>query len=304
MKQLSKIDFNKAREFIKSKARPLEKALFEYEFETGSFQSVIDALLQYQNNDGGFGNALEPDLRCPESSVLATTVALQILDGKVLDDNVKSMVRQTIDYLLHTYNEKRNGWDIIPREAEHSPRAVWWDYGAFRNHWGNPSAEVVGYLITYNSIIPVEMLDELVEYAVQYLMHDCDLSEMHELFCYLRLSEKLNELQYRLIEERLHQFVLNCVPKETVDRKEYGATPLQIINHPNARYYSEYEDVISKELDALIDEQTDEGSWEPNWNWYRFEEEWEMAKEEWKGIITLNNLKILRNFQRIEITEA
>lgn len=300
MKQLTKENLNRVKEFLKKRARPLEKALFEYQFESGSFQSVIDELVKFQNKDGGFGNALEPDLRCSESSVLATTIALQILDGRSMDEKVTNIIRQTIDYLDRTYNEKLNGWDIIPLEAEHSPRAVWWNYGAFRDHWGNPNAEVVGYLITYNSMVSTEMLNNHIDYSIDYLNNRCDLTEMHELFCYLRLSEKLSRSQYQLVEERLHQFVFNCIQKQPADRKEYGATPLKIIDSPKARYYSDFAEVIPTELDHLIEEQTGDGSWEPNWNWYRYEEEWEVAKEEWKGIITLKNLKILRDFQRIE----
>lgn len=61
------------------RARNLERSLFRYEFENGSFTDVLIELSRYQNEDGGFGHGLEPDLRCKESSALATTRALEIL---------------------------------------------------------------------------------------------------------------------------------------------------------------------------------------------------------------------------------
>ena len=70
----------KAKQYITTNARPLDKALFEFEFNNGSPQTVLDILKTYQNDDGGFGNALESDLRMNESSVLATTVALQYVN--------------------------------------------------------------------------------------------------------------------------------------------------------------------------------------------------------------------------------
>ncbi|MFB5759843.1 hypothetical protein [Paenibacillus medicaginis] len=71
MELLTRSEFERAAAFMKHEARSLERALFEYEFESGSFHAVLTELKIYQNEDGGFGNGLEPDLRCPESSALA-----------------------------------------------------------------------------------------------------------------------------------------------------------------------------------------------------------------------------------------
>ena len=79
MKILSKQAFTRARDFIYSKARPLERAMFAFHFEGGAVDDVLIALSQFQNEDGGFGQALEPDLRTPTSSALATGEGLYIL---------------------------------------------------------------------------------------------------------------------------------------------------------------------------------------------------------------------------------
>jgi hypothetical protein len=299
MKQLTRENYSRAIEFLKTNARSLERALFEHEFESGSCQLVIDKLVNFQNEDGGFGNALEPDLRCRESSALATTYALHILDGLELDERGMQVVKQAITYLIQTYREDLIGWDIIPLEAENSPRAAWWDYGAFRDHWGNPNAEIIGYLIKYNSMVSSEFLDRLINNSIEYL-NRCDLTEMNEILCYLRLSERLSRQQYSLIEERLNQFVSNCIANQPIDRKEYSIKTLEFIDSPESRYFLKYSDRLPTELDYLIDDQAMDGSWEPYWSWYRFEDDWKIAKEEWKGIITLKNLRVLRNFNRIE----
>ncbi len=59
---------------------------------------VLAALREYQNADKGFGNALEPDLRCKESSALATTVALQYLSRITTDDKLE-LVKEIFEYL-------------------------------------------------------------------------------------------------------------------------------------------------------------------------------------------------------------
>ena len=62
MKQLSHEAFDRARQFLKTQARPLDRALFEYRFEDGPIEPVIEELARFQNDDGGFGNGLELDI--------------------------------------------------------------------------------------------------------------------------------------------------------------------------------------------------------------------------------------------------
>ena len=61
-------------------ARLLDRHLFAYLLDGAPSEPAIDALRAYRNADGGFGNALEPDKRCPDSHPVDTEVALGILD--------------------------------------------------------------------------------------------------------------------------------------------------------------------------------------------------------------------------------
>jgi hypothetical protein len=45
--------FEKARTFIYRNARPLDFARWQYQFENGSKEAVLNALSFYQNEDGG-----------------------------------------------------------------------------------------------------------------------------------------------------------------------------------------------------------------------------------------------------------
>ena len=53
------MNINKAKEFIYKNARPLDCARWQYLFENGSRENVLNFLAAYQNEDGGFGHALE-----------------------------------------------------------------------------------------------------------------------------------------------------------------------------------------------------------------------------------------------------
>lgn len=76
---MAKETLTKAYKFIIHNARPLELARWRYHFENGPMEDVIKALQSYQNPDGGFGHALEPDAWNPDSSPIQTWAALEIL---------------------------------------------------------------------------------------------------------------------------------------------------------------------------------------------------------------------------------
>jgi hypothetical protein len=115
MNKLSKNQFEQAKTFLKSKTRKLEGALFEFEFENGSKENVLKQLKSYQNEDGGFGNGLEPDFRCKVSSALATAIGLHYL-SRVGANETEQMVKKTVNYLLHTFDKQKIRWQIFRKK--------------------------------------------------------------------------------------------------------------------------------------------------------------------------------------------
>ncbi|MFI9808128.1 hypothetical protein ACIHEJ_27805 [Streptomyces sp. NPDC052301] len=71
----------RAEQFVWLTARVLEQRLFAYHFLNGTADAVETALDAYRNEDGGYGHALEPDLRGPVSQPLHTAHALRVLDA-------------------------------------------------------------------------------------------------------------------------------------------------------------------------------------------------------------------------------
>ncbi|MEO3975494.1 hypothetical protein [Streptomyces sp. CAU 1734] len=71
----------RAERFIWLTARVLEQRRFAYHFLGGASDAVETALTAYLNGDGGYGHALEPDLRGPVSQPLHTGHALRVLDS-------------------------------------------------------------------------------------------------------------------------------------------------------------------------------------------------------------------------------
>ncbi|MBL1085096.1 hypothetical protein JK359_24530 [Streptomyces actinomycinicus] len=71
----------RAEQFVWLTARVLEQRLFAYLFLHGCPEAVEAALEAYRNEDGGYGHALEPDLRGPVSQPLHIAHALRVLDA-------------------------------------------------------------------------------------------------------------------------------------------------------------------------------------------------------------------------------
>ena len=79
MKQLISADFQEIRQWVHQNARTVDLAVWQYHFEGGPAEAILYELAFYQNADGGFGRALEPDNWNPASSPYATLYAANML---------------------------------------------------------------------------------------------------------------------------------------------------------------------------------------------------------------------------------
>ena len=89
----------KARGFIYKNARPLELAKWQYHFENGSREAVLNALSFYQNEDGGFGNGLEADNLNPNSLPMGVWSATETIREIGVTDKDHPIVKGIIRYL-------------------------------------------------------------------------------------------------------------------------------------------------------------------------------------------------------------
>lgn len=303
MEKLSTEQFSKARNFLLAHARPLDRAMFQFEFEHGSADDVLKELHTFQNDDGGFGQALEPDFRLPFSSAIATTVALQYISRLRLE-KAPAMAVQALQYLHETFDSEHQLWESVPESVAQFPRAVWWEYPGPQKadeHWANPGAEIMGYLYEFPNVIPNQLRDELLIDKVFEKLESCsDVLEMHDLLCYLRLAERLPTALQTKLYALLDLHIREAVTTTPAQWRDYGLQPLQVAPSPEAHYYSLLESHINENLGFMIENQGDDGAWNPPWQWWRYETEWLQAKEEWRGVLTLDNLRVLHAYGRID----
>jgi len=311
MKRLSRGQLQQAGHFLKTKARPLDRAVFEHRFEGAPAERVTEELAPYQNADGGFGHALEPDVRTPSSSALATGIALGIL--KELDRRAEdAIVASAVGYLLQTFDAEQRVWRAVPQDANDHPHAPWWhdDDGSLARTFDGfviiPRAQIVALLHHYAGLVPGDWLETVTEetvFAVQTLEQEAFEGSGDTLRYALDLAEAHAvpaRFKGRLLP-RLRALTEDIVCREPEAWGDYCATPLKVAPTPDSAVADILWDDLQRNLNYEVDHQTSAGSWEPTWTWGPlYPDAWAKAKLEWRGHLTLETLTTLRAFGRIE----
>ena len=126
MKRLSKSAYKEVRTWIYRNARPLELALWQFCFEGGTREHVMEMLGFYQNEDGGFGNAVEPDCWNTESSPYAVLVVTGMLRRIGFTDSNHPVLRGMLQYLDSGAHVSEDGWNFSIPSNDAYPSA---DFG-------------------------------------------------------------------------------------------------------------------------------------------------------------------------------
>jgi len=275
----------RAESFIWHNARLLERRLFAYHFKQGSRAAVIDVLRGYQNADGGFGNALEPDIRCPDSQPVPVQHALDIMDGV---GGLESDLLQGILNFLPTITTEEGGLPFTLPTVMPYPHAPWWSTGDNPPASLNPTAGIVSVLHRHGVQHP--WLERATEFCWRKL--DGYLPEQHdEMRCVLEFAHHVpDHARADHLVATLHDHLLNSGLVGAVHDTGYVRKPLDWAptpNHPCRTLFSP--DLIEANLDALIAGQQPDGGWAISWPPVS-----PTCELEWRGFVTLNTLMILK----------
>ena len=312
MTTLTQESFAAARAYIMTHGRPLDQARFVFHFENGDPALIIRELAAYQNEDGGFGHALEPDLRTPASSAIATSTGLTVLREAGAKGD-EPLVIAVIRYLRNSYDALKNLWPIVPAAVEDAPHAPWWNYAESATTFGgfrvNPRAALVGHL--YHFAAAQEAPADLLTGAGQSLLAhiesipDDDMG-MHDLLAILDLAgaDNLPAGLRRPIVGKLRRVVGHAVVTDPKQWGEYALRPLQVAPAPDSLLASHVDrQAIDANLDYEIEQQMADGSWDLAWSWdFVDATAWAKAEKDWKGLHAVNNLRIFAAYGRIATT--
>lgn len=310
MKQLSREALERARQFLVTQARPLERAWFEHRFEAATVDGVLAELARFQNEDGGFGQSLEPDVRTPGSSALATGIGLRMLRELGCPPE-HPLVRQAVAYLIARFDDEAQVWRVVPSDTNSYPHAPWWhDEGGslarlFDDFRIIPRALILGSLHHFSALVPANWLDGVTEKTVRYveMVEVLGAGGGSDLEYVISLAETKGLPQYDAarLKTRIQAAVPAAVVRDPAKWGSYCVTPLRIAPSPKSLGADLIQDELQMHLDYQIAHQTPEGTWDPTWSWGdSYPEAWEQARLEWRSHLTLETLTALRAFGRIE----
>ena len=291
---------NKGLEWMRAHGRPIEQGLVSY-VRDGDASSLKSALGAFANDDGGFGRALEPDVRLQDSSVLATTVGLQVL-SLCRAPASEPLVAGAMKYLGTAFNPEARAWPIVPANVDDAPHAPWWDYKDLSGYMVNPRAEIVGYMYTWPEYFDTALRDELTQ-ALRTLLLVAEELEMHDILVFDRLlrSPGLPPEFRAELETPFQTMTLAAVCTDPADWGSYQLSPLSVVKSPQHPLASEFEEVIQANLDHMLDKQEDDGSWSPTWSWYgRYPDDWPTAERDIRSKVTADTLCVLHRFGRLD----
>jgi hypothetical protein len=278
---------SRAERYLLLHGRLIDRLRFEVLFRGASRTRVLDALRCYRNDDGGFGNALEPDLRGAGSQPEPVEVAFWILDE--LDAFDDPMVATACDYLLGI-TAKDGGVPFVLPSVRDTPRAPWWETGD--EPPGNliPTASIAGLLHKHGVGHP-------------WLGPATD-------FCWSAIAGISDTTPY---EARAVVQFLNLVPDRARAEAEFDrlreALPATVTFDPDASGEVHFpldfapsplrlplftQDVLDRHLDALAAAQSEEGGWQGNWLIWT-----PVVEHEWGGFITVHRLRTLQAYGRL-----
>jgi hypothetical protein len=277
-------DFDAAAEFMAGHARVLDRRVFQRLFQGGAPEPVRDAVAAYRNDDGGFGHALEPDLRTAASQPAAVEMALRIMDAADAWD--EHLVRDAIDWLTSIAPSEGGATFVLPTLSQ-GPHAPWWVPAE-----GNPvsliqTGQIAGVLYARGFNHPWR------DGATEVMWRGIDqLTEpnAYEMFGVLAFLQHVPDRARA--ENALQRIGQSLRALATLDPNAEGEThsPLDFAPLPDSIARKLFDDAtIEAHLDHLAGAQREDGGWTFNWP------AWSPAAEsDWRGFLTVDALRLLR----------
>lgn len=253
---------DRARSFIWHNARLLDRHLFTNLFMHGPLEPVLATLRAYQNDDGGFGNALEPDMRCPTSQPVSTEFALRLLD--LVDGYASPMVAPIFGFLTSITTSEGGIPRVLPSVSEY-PAAPWWKPDDPPTASLNPTASIVGLLTKHR--IKHRWLGPATAYCWKAI-EDFEASDFHTLIpmiTFLENSADRDRADRELARVRNRIMRTKAVAMDP-QASGYVKKPLDWAPTPQSFCRQLFDDeVINAHLSALISQQERDGGWPINW---------------------------------------
>lgn len=296
------MNYKTAKDFIYKNARPLDLARWKYLFEGGSKNDVLEALSVYQNEDGGFGHALEPDCWNPNSAPVQAWVATEIIKETKLKDKAHPLIQGILRYLDSGKDFNGHTWlNTIPSNDGY-PHAPWWNYEVDEAVSYNPTACLIGFVMKFadEESSLYKLVCKLLNEAYAYFKNSFPMASMHTVSCFVELYEYLKDSSVdtlvdmaefkSLLHKQIQHIIMQDISKWAV---EYVCKPSLFINDKSSEFYMENKEICDYECQFISQTQKEDGTWAITWTWEEETEEWHISKNWWKSDWIIKNVKFV-----------
>jgi hypothetical protein len=284
----------RARAFILANARLLERRLFAFHFEAAPLAPALAALGAYQNADGGFGNALEPDKRTPASQPQDVEIAFEILDAAngFAAPAGRAMALAACDWLA-SISTPAGGTPYALASVNDAAHTPWWAVtDAAPPAALNPTAAIAGYLLKHGVDHP------WLAPACAYCWDAIDATQtrqFHDLMPMIMFLQHAPD-RARAAARLAHIAAAIAAPGVVETDSEaggYAQKPLDWAPTPESFCRALFaDDLIARHLDALRARQQEDGGWPISWTTVS-----PGAELEWRGVVTIKALRTLRAYR-------
>lgn len=310
---ISKKTYFELKAWIYRNARDIELSLWKYYFENGSREDVISALSYFQNEDGGFGKALEPDNWNPNSTPYTTLYAINILNDIDLMELSHPIYKGILKYLYSEKDLMEYGWRFCVSANDDFPHAPWWNFKEEANLIESIgiTSELSAFVLKYGdrSSLLYQKVTVLVKNLTDYFMAGNSFGDMG-IGGYAVLLQTMKELnlgkyEYASLQLRMNQLVKDSIEKDTSKWKYYGVLPSNYIRSPQSIYYDENKELVEKEIKYLIETLPQNDVWGITWTWFennsKYSKEFAISENWWKASKAIEKIRFLKNFGYIEM---
>jgi hypothetical protein len=281
------VDRSAAESFIWSAARLLDRHRASMLFADGPARPVVEALRGYRNPDGGFGHALEPDLRCPGSQPAATLYALEILNEAGQADS--ELARDARDWIARVAAPDGGIPSVLPG-FESYPHAPWFQAGP-----GSVLTLALTAAVHAGGVIDDAWLDRATDWCWRSIETAEQPGGYWLKFACAFLDAVPDAQRARASIASLGARVDSAAVAPVGGAEGEALRPLDLSPRPGSRSRGLFsEGQIESHLDALESEQQQDGGWMFDWL------AWSPAQTtDWRGNVTLRALIWLRENGRL-----
>lgn len=303
--------YKEVRTWMYRNARPVDLCLWQYFFEQGSKEAVVAALWYYQNDDGGFGHALEADNWNPGSTPITTQHALKILNEIEFFDMEHPIYKGIWRYLNSGKDMLECGWCFTVPDNDRYPHAPWWSYSEEFNSrlYVGLTAEYCAFILRWGDRTSqlYHKAEQFTDALLKRLMSDTKFGEAG-VEGYINLLGTVKELgmeQYdcEVLKKILAEIIPQSMEHDLAKWETYVARPSNFITGPDSEFYEDNSEIVHRELAYLKETKPENDVWGITWTWFdnmeKYSKEFAISENWWKGYHAIEKLRFLKAFEDV-----